>query len=530
MKKLKKISFKEIVIFILIMFVTMTGVIFIQNIDNLDTMWVFSFASKIANGDVPYLDFNMVVTPLSSQLTALFLSIFGNTMVVSAFVGVMYGVIIFLMQYLILRKLNVSKKVSAFIVLISFMLIFTTIVDSYNILAIALVHILLFIEICKIRYDKYVKLSGNKKKYLRIDCGLIYNIITGVLLGLILLTKQNIGGIAVLAITIYYFSKCIYKDLKFKEAFVQLSIKAIFCIIPIAIELLYLYFSGALYYFIDYTILGLSSFGQKVNSSFITAILFPDTIIKSQFIQSWIRNLGMIFSFVFLIVMIVIKCSGKIKIHNKLDMNIMVLCLCFMAVGVIISVPLANQYHLILTATFIEFLFLINFVQILPIQNWLNKNISTLSYYIIIVIPLIIGIGYIAIYSLFTYKSQIDKYENMYISVKTEQLIKNVCTYIQEYEEKYDRPLYVITSNGVMYSMAMDRNNGIFDLPQYGNLGKDDYMKIIDKLDSMNNFAVMIYADDSKLFWQEPKEISKYIKENYQYVDDFDMYKIYYKE
>lgn len=548
----KKITLEEIIIFIIIAMVGMIGVAITRNIDDLDTMWLFSFASKIAQGYVPYLDFNMVVTPLSPQITAVFLKIFGNTMLVSQFIGVIYGVIIFLMQYLILRKLNIGKALSTFITLLSFMVLSANIGDSYNILAYTLVYVLLFVEICKIRYDKYLKLT-KKEKYIfkNIDYNTAYNVITGILLGLIVLAKQNIGVIAVLAITIYYFAKCIYSKKKVSEAFYELIIKAIFCIIPIFIELVYLCLTGALYNFIDYTILGLGNFNQKVNSGFIQAILYSDQMVTSlelgienprmflnvKFVanlitqlQNYLLNILMVFSIIFTIVMIIAKCTGKIKRKNVLDVDVMVLSLCFMAVAIIISIPLANQYHLTLTTTLIQFLFLLNIVQFVEVKQLLNKSISKVSYYIMILIPIIIGVSYIMIYTVFAYKSQIDSFSNSHISTKTEYLISDICEYIEKYEKEHKHPLYVVTSNAAMYSIAMNRNNGIFDLPQYGNLGKEDYLKVIDKLDSMNNFSVMIFANEGQLFWQEPKEISEYIKENYEYVEEYDMYKIYYKQ
>lgn len=526
----KKVTIKEIIVLVLVVFTALTGISFTQNVDNLDYMWVFSFASKIANGYVPYLDFNMVVTPLSPQITACILNIFGNTMMTSTFVGIIYGVIIFLMQYLILRKLNITKKVSALVVLISFMLMCNCIVDSYNILALMLVHILLFMEICKIRYEKYLHLGG-KRKYIFKNVGeytTIYNIITGVLLGLTILAKQNIGAVAILAVTVYYFSKCIYKELKFTQAFGQLTIKAIFCIIPILIEAVYLYFAGALYNFIDYTILGLIQFGQKVNSSLITAMLYPSSLGGDTLIN-WIRNLGMIFSIVFLCIMTSLKAKGKIRIKNRFDKNVMVLSLTFILIGIFISIPLANIYHITLTATLIQFLFVLNILLTPALSRWIDKAISKITYYLIIFIPLILGIGYMCIYFIAIDKSQIEPFENMYIPKENEATINSVVKYIYDYEKENNHPLYVITSNGVKFSLAMKRNNGIFDLPQYGNLGKGDYMNVINTLDSMSGFSVMIYSDEKYLFWQEPKQISEYIKQNYEYVDSFDIYDIYYK-
>lgn len=537
----KNISLIEILVIVLVIFIGMTGIILTQDIYNLDTMWVFSFANKIANEQIPYADFNMVITPLSSQVTALFLNIFGNTMMVSAFIGMLYGTLIFLLEYLILRKLNISKRVSTLITVLLFLLLGNCITDSYNVLAVLLVHLILFVEICKIRYEKYVELT-KKEKYLfnnKISYITVYNLIVGALLGLTVLSKQNIGGVAIIAITMYYFAKCIYSNVTFKETFKQLCLKAIPCIVVVDIELIYFLVSGALYQFIDYTVLGLNNFANKVNANVITSMFGTSMILTSDIGKNilaimsalliLIRNILLIFSFVFLIVMIVIKGMNKMQVKNKLDMNLMVLSFCFMFVGMVISIPLPNKYHLTFTAALIIFLFVINITKILPLYNWLNKNVTKFSYCIITLIPLIMGILYISIYGLIAYKSEIPKFDNMYISIGCEEEINGVVKYIEEYEKENGHRIYMITSRSAIYSNAMNINNGIFDLPQYGNLGTKDYKAIIDKLDSMNNFAVMIYKYEIDFFWQEPKEIKEYIINNYEYVEEYDMYQIYYK-
>ena len=42
---------------------------------NGDEVWNYGFAYAISNGEIPYRDFNMVVTPLYSFLISIFISI-----------------------------------------------------------------------------------------------------------------------------------------------------------------------------------------------------------------------------------------------------------------------------------------------------------------------------------------------------------------------------------------------------------------------------------------------------------------------
>lgn len=52
--------------FFVIMMLLFTSTVLIRNLANLDEIWNFNFARNIANGLIPYNDFNMLQTPLSS--------------------------------------------------------------------------------------------------------------------------------------------------------------------------------------------------------------------------------------------------------------------------------------------------------------------------------------------------------------------------------------------------------------------------------------------------------------------------------
>ena len=60
---------KEIIFnigYILFLLIAFLGIVLPRNLQNLDEIWNFNFARNIANGLLPYKDFNMLQTPLLS--------------------------------------------------------------------------------------------------------------------------------------------------------------------------------------------------------------------------------------------------------------------------------------------------------------------------------------------------------------------------------------------------------------------------------------------------------------------------------
>ncbi len=527
--KARKDRMREILLVFIVSYITLFGYILTKNILDLDELWTFSFSSKIANGFMIYRDFNVLQTPLYAQITAIFLKIFGNTMFVSHLVGVLEGAILLVVQYMIMRKLSISKKTTVFSMFLIIYYVMNFICNSYNILALLFAFIFMYFEICKIKYDKYIKLTHSEEKRrtkLKIKQSFIYNMITGIVIGLTFLSKQNIGVYLILVVTGYYFLRSILvKDITFIDAFKQLSIKAIFCILIIGIEALYLYLNGALYACIDYTILGLLHFGQKVNGS-IFNLLFSEK-------NRWyviIVNALLVFSIIFLIMCCIMKKLNLIKRKNKMDLNILILLTLFCIIGIGYSIPLANTYHMYLTKYVIFYLLLININLISFFSRTFYKQISKVSVYIMIATLIICGVSKYVTSNLGTYRTKMPMFKNLYLSYDGEKDIETVVTYMLTHEEKYNQPIYMITSDCSIYNLVLGRNNGVFDLPLYGNLGKEDYKAVINKLDSMDNFSVMIFKEERSMFWQEPKEIPKYIRENYVKIDNVLEYEVFMKK
>ena len=72
---------KKILLGILLFILLFVFNLFIYPI-TLDEIWNYGFSYNILNGKIPYLDFNMVLTPLFSFIMTLPLMIFGNNILV----------------------------------------------------------------------------------------------------------------------------------------------------------------------------------------------------------------------------------------------------------------------------------------------------------------------------------------------------------------------------------------------------------------------------------------------------------------
>ena len=70
-----------------LIFAVFCAIILTKPFGNGDELWNYSFAKNIVNGLIPYRDFNIVQTPLSAYIPALFMSIFGDRLFVHRIVG-----------------------------------------------------------------------------------------------------------------------------------------------------------------------------------------------------------------------------------------------------------------------------------------------------------------------------------------------------------------------------------------------------------------------------------------------------------
>ena len=234
----KKILFESIIIFIL----TLTFNLICNEV-TLDEIWNYGFSYNIANGLIPYKDFNMIITPFFSILGSIFMLIFGKNLLIYNIFNAIICVIIYFF---------IKKQTPKYYLIVYSLLLFISL-PNYSLFCLLLLYII-------INKDK-----GKSNDYL-----------IGILLGLTFLTKQNIG---IFLCVPTLFAKDIKKILKRIFGF----------IIPTIFFLIYLLYTNTLYSFIDYTLLGMNNFienNTSINKGYI-AIFFITSIYL---ISSYIKN------------------------------------------------------------------------------------------------------------------------------------------------------------------------------------------------------------------------------------------------
>ena len=199
--------------------------------------WSYSFVYYISKGYIPYLDYNMIITPLYPLLLGLIGRIIGSNF----YVFIILNAII---TTLIVKEVNDKKEDY----LLAFLLLLLIKEPGYNLF-------LLFLYYLIIKYKD--------SKYL-----------FGLLVSLLFLTKQNIG--AVFFILMIILSKYKLKNL-------------ITFIIPILFISLYLIINKAFYSFIDEAFLGLLNFGKN-NTHLLFIVLIIVIPILCHIIYMYIKK------------------------------------------------------------------------------------------------------------------------------------------------------------------------------------------------------------------------------------------------
>lgn len=223
---MEKFNYKSLIKYGLIFIYCFFAIAFFYTVLRGDLYVNYGFSYAIRMGEVPYVDFNLVILPFAPVLYSVFLMF--SKSIIFYYLGQAFLLTLF--SYFIFKILK--NKAWLYFVILS--LPFPTTMASvlfpgYNFLLLFLTVIIIYLE------------KNNKSDYL-----------IGILLGCLFLTKQTVGGLLCLA-SIYYLFSDYKKVLKRVAGF----------LIPILICFLYLLFSHSLYNCFDLCFLGLFDFGHS---------------------------------------------------------------------------------------------------------------------------------------------------------------------------------------------------------------------------------------------------------------------------
>lgn len=401
------------------------------------------------------------------------------------------GASLILVSYKILKELKLNTKWSILAVVLLFLFIIDNFYLDYNYVILFITLLIIFLEI---KYKNY---------------GAKYNLLIGLLAGSTILFKQS-TGVIICAITALYL---VLED-RNKEVLKAIIYRIFGIIIPGIFFIIYLLFTNSLIDFIDYCILGISTFNNNISYlkflqgkdlSATLGILAPPVVLLILFIENIIN---------------IKNKTIKEKINN-------LILFVFTLAQFTVVYPIADEIHFKI-AVFPIFLVILYYIfkEIQEIKN-IKLSIFIEHFMNIITISLVgmlmlSGINDIFIYTQ-TEKSVLKHFSNIPISNALQERILEVNKYIED----EGRDVYILDSEAAVYMIPLDKYNKDFDMFLKGNLGAKGEKGQIEKIKEMKNTIILIKNEKIPLNWQTPKEVIEYVKNNLEKIGTINFFDIY---
>lgn len=478
---INKVKLEYIIMFIAII-IAVSIFTFYVKIGVNDELWNFSNIYKMTNGEIIYKDCNVIVTPLFFYLGQLLFTLLNPNYLTFRIYNLIIYTILYFLEYIIFRKFKIPKEQSVLFLIISFGITGTMILIGANYNVLAIVFILLGI---------LSNLKKEKHKY--------NNIIQGIIIFLVFMTKQTIGILYLIGVITYNIITIDSIKEKIKVNLKQILVFFAF----IGVYIIYLATNNNLYNFINYTILGLFDFSRNTNFDNYIIIFAIEIIINI---------------FVLLIALFKRNKAEKIIMNNVILLSI------FSIMLLINAYPIFNKAHIILYS-FIFIILIEYLIKIIFLDKFKNlKNIN-----IIINIINVIALCIIIVFSIcmnYLYITNLNKkYEPYYggIIENSEQIDSVVDYIVSEKENGID--VKFISCDANLYNNILKINNGRIDLPFYGNLGENGINSLIEEIRKMENTNILISKEGLK--YQEVEEIIEFVKNNYSIIGEINNYYIY---
>ena len=380
----------ENIIIIFIFIIILAGIIFTRPIEDLDELWNFNFARNIANGLLPYKDFNMVQMPLLPIVCGTILKIFGTELFYMRCMAILLSCAILFTTYEILKIIGVNKYITRVSILSIILLYMDHFCIDYNFMVALLILITIYIEIKNI--DN--KIEPKKE------------IALGMLVGSSILIKQTTGIVFSLVFVVYKLL-IIYDRNKIKQEIKRLIFRLIGILIPMFILIVYLVKNNIYNECIDYTILGIKTFTNKI--SYIN--LLKGTYGTNVQILSIVMPILLVYMYIKTIIL---------KVETKED-KILFTLFSYSTASLIVIYPISDSIHFLIGILPLE-ISLIYLVSQKLLKLDLNMEVKTIlqGFTIIFLIMLLIILAF-NIY-------------NYYVEIKGKNYINNYKYILSDYE------------------------------------------------------------------------------------------------
>lgn len=444
-----------------------------------DEIWNYNFARCIAEGRVPYTDFNMVQTPLSAYISSIFLMVFGESLLSFRLASALLMALTFSMLYTICADVSDNKTLSFVASLFVFSLSFDIWIYNYNNLNLFLILMLLYLE----------------RKAIKNNSRLSYSIFIGLIYGVTPIVKQSTGAILLIAnLIISLLDYIVYKKDR-----IHIASRVISSAVPGTVFLLLILFTGTFRDFYDYAINGIGYFTHRISLvqyAFSSPVSFCVAL------------------FPFFVTVRTIVCIYKERISSKKRLLIVGLLLAI--AGSVVAYPLCDSIHMyVAIIPFIPCTFACMIKKHMPMEQ---KIACVFVALIVAVCSILMTIPLSSDYK----ESQLHHFAGLPIERGLEKNIQEVNDYILS-RNKTGIEVRIADEYAAVYMIPLDRYNKNYDLLLVGNLGSNS----IEDLISENDVIYLVRRDESSLGYQAHFKLIEYIKDNFKKIGEVQQFDVY---
>ncbi len=481
-----------------LIYVLISSILFIYSfsIENIiwDDIWNFHFIQGITEGQFPYRDMNIIVTPLFHYFGALFLKIFGSSFTTFELLGSMINSGIIVTILAIIKLYTKNKFVHIFTVFLLLSLLVCNFMPNYNYLMLLFPLIIIYLE-------KRNKSTNDGHQSLRME------FFIGFLLALMVLTKQTIGLVFSFVYFIYYLINLVKKNHSFSIK--GLLLCALGGLLPLLLFLIFIISNHAWNDFINYCFGGIFNFGSK-------------NLASTYSLMTSLFSFGL--------VQLLVYATTKSKNQSPVNM----LFLLFGIASLLIAYPLANDYHVFL-ATIIPISFIIasffSVIQTFSEEKMAkyNKIVSIFTTVFVAIVLILLIFKAIPLFNKngnFTFEDEFAIF-NGASSLSDEDIlkIKTVREYIDD-KKASGYNVFILSSDASLYEIPYKEWHKDYDLLLNGNLGYNGTNRVISDLSKIEK-PLFLKNKFGEINFQECEEIEDYVISKYDYIESISDFRVF---
>lgn len=468
--------------------------IFLHPLDISDELWNFQNICKMCRGFTIYKDANVIITPIFFYIGFVLSKIFGSTIIVFRVYNVVIHAVLYFCIYKILKDLKISKNLIIVFLTLIFELTFQIIGVGANYNKLVLIPIL-------IGLDLYITKKSN-------------NIFQGIIIFLVFFTKQNIGVLYVISMILYE----LYLN-KFSKKFILAQLKKFFVFLMLSLLIVIpMLIKGNLVDFINYAFGGILEFGKN-----------NIKVVKFEYYPLFPILATLIYLFT-----LIKKKSIFDKFFKEEQFNILTLLFIFSTIMTFCIVPIMNAGHFILIMPFnlfvIFYFFDISLFEELLSDEKYTLKIKWLAIIILLIIVIKIIVNIVTSMNDVTFiNSKSSHFNDTFVFTEILDRSNELQKYILE-QNKKGKEVIILTAEAAYSMIELEQNHGEYDLLFNGNLGYNGIERVKKDIISKKNTEFLIYNDEEYIFWQEPKEIMEFVRENLNEKGEILNYTVYSNE